>query len=98
MSAASNQPQPSLADVLCVIAKERGPDEAFRLERAARKAMWKRLIAANQSAIEIEVAGLRDVTGSAYVAAQARIDALFAERNRMSDAAFGPMKPLEVRT
>jgi len=96
---AVEQAQPSLADILSVVAKERGPDEAFRLERAARKLMFKRLIAANQNATERAIASLRDAaSASARLDIQTQLDRLFTEREQLSNAAYGPMPAFEVGT
>lgn len=89
--------EPSIADMLCAIAAEHGEGAAYRAHKAAKKLMWKRLIAANQAATTAEIAGLRNVTGRAYVAAQKRIDVLFAEHERLREAAFGHLPPFEVR-
>lgn len=93
----AEHPQPSLADLLSAVADELGTSGANRVYRAACRARWKRLIAANQAATVVEIAGLRNAHGPAYIAAQKRIDALFAERKRMQDAAYGPMPEIEAR-
>lgn len=96
----AEHPQPSLADVLSAVAKEHGDGAAYRVHKVACKIMWRRLIDANQRLIEAEIAGLRNLTGggTAYRESQRRLDALFAERNRLSDAAYGKLPALEVRT
>jgi hypothetical protein len=93
----AENPQPSLADLLSAVANECGDGTAHRIHKAATRMMWKRLIGANQRAIEEQIARLRDVTGNEYRETQTRLDSLFNERNRLSDAAFGRLTPIEAR-
>lgn len=94
----SEHPQPSLADLLSAIAAEHGEGAAHRAHKAAKKLMWRRLIAANQRAIEAEMLVLRNVTGPALKETQRRLKALTAERNLFLDSAYGRLPgELEAR-
>ena len=81
--------RPTIDDLRAAVLREYGSAASERVESRAKTIAWERLCEANQRATNAELDLAKTLTGPAWLAAQERISALFAEHARLMAAMDG---------
>jgi hypothetical protein len=81
--------QPTIDDLRIAVLRECGDKAAARIERRARHIVWERLAADNRRATDALLATLESLTGPAWLQAQDRVTALFAEHSALMECLGG---------